>query len=149
MSAQASILREMRTVLAALAPSRDATALFKEHLTNDPFRESALAGRDAFYIESLAAKQTAAFGIVGTKEMDWRVDVLIGHAPFEQDYLREEHVARDISRIKDILEMRIWTFTGVSVVWPVGEEETSREDPNWWISRIPFRVIYTEAIATS
>lgn len=146
---QIAILQEIRSTIAGMKTTRDSNKYFLQHLTNDPFEKSPIAGNgDGFYVVSGRAEQTTAFGRAGTKEMEWIVTILLGTAPFTTDPVREENMTRDVDRIKDVLEFRTWSAAGVQAVWPLGEEETDRSSASWWITRIPFRFVFTEAIAT-
>lgn len=150
MASPATIMAEMRTAIAALATSRDAAVFFKPHQTNDPFEDSALAGYDGFEVTaSPEFNFTSAFGVSEQREIDADFIVRVGHSPFHADEARENIRRYDIEKIADILENRTWLTGGVQAVWFRPPAPVDKSDPNWWITTLTFRVVYTGAKISS
>lgn len=148
MATVAQIFTEIRSVIASMAPTDGLVANFLEHLTNDPFPSSPLSGAHGFHVESDRLEHIQAFGRTGDKECELFARVLLGHAPYGVEGVMDNNVSRDIERIADVLSMRAWSTAGVQAVW-FESQNINKDDPNWWISTLSFRIIFTGAISTS
>lgn len=146
MATGADIMTEARSVIAAMSSSRLAGSLFKPHTNGWPFSQKPASASDAFHVVAAGQRTTEAFGSVGTKEDELMLQVLLGHAPLAKETDRENYVARDVERIRDVLEMRTWTASVEACFFE--DVSTDRSDPNWWITTLTFRVRYSGSIAT-
>lgn len=138
------ILIAARAKLATVAPSRDGAQFFLEHKSNQPFETSPKSKRDGFEIVERDFQLTSAFGVAGEKEAEFDMVTRLGHAPFGTDDEREEFRVQDVTRIADIFESFAWP-TGTSIVL-FHRAETDKKNPNWWITEMFFKVVYTGAI---
>lgn len=141
------ILVSARAKVATIATSREPTEYFLEHTTNQPFEKSPLSKRDGFEVVSRNEEQTQGFGLTGAREWQAEMVVKVGSAPFSVDKTRQNWLAEDIERITDLLESHTWP-TGTMLVLFQGLE-TDRNDPNWWITNINFKVVWVGALRTS
>jgi hypothetical protein len=147
LTSRRTIIEEARLILGAVAPARDAAALFLPHKTNQPFEKSPISKRDGFEVTMKEPTLTDGFGIYGQKEGEFMMVVKLGHAPFGTDEERMNFVADDIEKVSDIFEANPWD-TGTQAVW-FDSAETNRQDPNWWITEMHFRISYTGPLALS
>ena len=75
--------------------------------------------------------------------------VELNHAPFGDERDREGFIQRDIERVRDIMESRVWATSGVQAVFFQGPPLTARAESGWRTTQLPFRVVYTGTVATS
>lgn len=140
------VLAEFRAAVAAVATSRDATKNFLEHKTNDPFEDSSIAGADGFALSVLDLGSTSSFGLDRTAEMEARIVLMLGHAPYKIDSRREELLARDVERLTDVFEHRAWTTPGIVACFYEPPYQSDKARANWWLTGLTFRVLYTRTI---
>lgn len=144
MALLASIMDQMRVVVAATPTTRDATVNFLEHTTNQPFDDTPASEADGFEVVERKYHITQGFGIYKSKEWEAHLFLRIGHFPAGTDRVRDDYLAGDIQRLSDILESATWP-NGTSAVWYEGSE-TNKKNPNWWLSELDFRVMGVESI---
>lgn len=142
-----AILAEFRAAIAAVATTRDPTVLFMEHSTDEAFESAPLAGADGFSVEYGDDELLAAFGLQGSRMKQARVLVKLGCAPYDVQAIREENLARDVERLADILESRAWNTAGVDAVFFEAPALVNKQNSQWWIAQLTFRVVYTGQVA--
>lgn len=142
-----AILASAATKLGTLAPTRDATLLFKEHVTSIPFEDSPISMNDGFEIVARDELSSQGFGQSQTKEEEFRLVVRLGHAPASTDKQREEWRAHDRERIVDIFENHAWPSGTMAVFYE--RSVCNKERANWWLTEIVFRVMFRGAVLTS
>lgn len=138
------IIVAARGKLAATPTSRDAAANFKEHKTNQAFKKSPMSGADGFEVTGKETTLTNAFGVFSEKETQLKMLVTLGHAPYGTDEERENFRQRDIARVSDLLEAFAFP-AGTSVVL-FETESCDKNNDNWWVSELVFKVVFTGAI---
>lgn len=145
MSIVKDIIVAARTYLATITVSRDATEFFLPHQTNQPFEHSPISKRDGFEIIAQEEILTHGFGTAGDKEGQFILLVKVGHAPFGSDDERENYRARDVARVGDLFEAYGSWPAGLMGIW-FERVEVNKDLPNWWISKMNFRVMYAAPI---
>lgn len=147
----ANILTSARAYIATLAPSRDATLLFKEHLTNQPFEKAPVSITDGFEITQEEFKLTQEFGVAGAVRAEFIMLLKLGHTDSAPDKLRELYVSRDISRLADLVEAYAFPEVvepdAIDGVW-FDRAVTNKVVPNWWITEMRFLVKYVGPVNT-
>lgn len=139
-----NVIEDVRSLVADTNTSRSSSEQFLEHKTGQPFAKSPISKRDGFEVTFDNYKLTSAFGITGDKEGEFFLHVWLGHAPFGTDDVRENYRAQDTSRLADVLEAHGFP-TGVQAVWYEGET-VNKENPDWWITDLKFRISFTGGI---
>lgn len=149
MTTMKAICETIRARLALVPTTRDATVLFIEHKTSQPFERSPASKTEAFNVVPADKSLKSGFGVTGSKEERWTFEVQLGHGPFGRDYEREDNRSRDCDRIADILEGYGSYPTGTEAVWFDGVGTPNKIDPNWWVSTLRFTVHFNSSIETS
>jgi hypothetical protein len=149
MATASQILQEVRSAMAAVYTSRDGGVRFQEHQGEGPFESSPISDVESFYVDGHnAPAPTQVFGVAGSVEREWLVDVHLSHPAFPADEARDENVFRDLERVGDILENRTWTTSGIQSVF-FSEGNVDKRDPNGWMSILTFRFIYVDTMVTA
>ncbi len=143
------ILTEFRRAVGEVSTTREPSARFLEHEGPEPFEKAPESGIESFYVDApKGPTTTASFGVAGTVEREWMVDVHLGHPPFGTNEGRDDYVFRDLEKLGDILENRDWTTPGIQQVF-LSESNVNKSRAEWWTSTMTFRVIYTDTMVTA
>lgn len=141
MATLADVLTEVRSVVAAVAPSRDATALFLAHETGEPFEAVAANGVEAFHVQAGERRLLESFGREGERHWEATILVQLGHPAFAVEEERERLVATDVERVADALETHAWASPGLEAVF-FESADTNRANPLGWLSTCRVRVVF-------
>ncbi len=144
MTSMRAVLTAGRAKVATIALSRDASKTWKEHTTNTPFAKSPLSTGDGFELVPIDDTFTQGFGVEQIEEGQFFMMLRLGHGPYSIDKERDNLVADDVKRLGDRLEAFTWPV-GVMAVWYEGRT-TNKENPNWWVTEMRFRVMYRSAV---
>lgn len=142
------IVGEFRTAVAGIATTRAPAKTFLAVPEKGPTM-TPKAGADQFHVMGNGQATSQWFGQTGTKQDEATVVVQLLHAPFKDEPAREGFLQRDIERVRDILEMRAWSTSGVQAVFFSGPVTTVRQETGWRETQLTFRVVYTGTVATS
>lgn len=135
----AEMLAEFRRAVGTLSTTRDPALYFRAHDTAQPWRESVESGYEGFHVMLDSAELGDGFGVDGQRNFVARVVVELGHPPFDSEADREGYMARDVERLVDLLEARVWPGD-IDAVFFEGPFTFDRGNPQWWISTTTFRV---------
>lgn len=142
MATEKEILDKIVAVVANFATSRDATNKFVHHITNLPFTTAPIRGIESFHVQPIRHTQLSGFGVLGQRQVEWFVDVLLGQAPFGIEADRETFLAQDIAKIVDGLEAATGWPSGTQAVFFV-DSRVDKSNALWWVVTLNFRIIYT------
>lgn len=142
MTTQLDFITELRTKIAALPTTRDPLQNFLPHETSDSFETSPIAGADGFHVRAGAEIPGISFGVQGTKRFQQTFVALLGHHPGGSEKERESWRLADANKVSE-LEFGPWNSAGIEAVFFDGSD-VSRDNPNWWITTIFFRVEFTQ-----
>jgi hypothetical protein len=143
-----AILTEFRSALAGIALSRDASLYFVESLEAAPhFKKD--TGQEQFFVLSGEQVPGPIFGIPGDREDVLRVLVDLGFGDFGTEANRDTYLAKDVERVRNILEHRTWAASGIQSVFCESAAEPNRAEKSMWTVRLVFRVTYTGAVIAS